>query len=307
MVRRHGIHAAGNLAQLAHGVAGSLCRGRNDKRGTSAFPVQAKVLGTGHRDDDLGQAVRHQAHAIGVGLQAIAQALIGNVDKRHEPATRQYFRHGIPLRTRKIRARGVVAAAVQQDEVPSRQRFQMRQHGRGIHAARGAVEIRVGGNLQTGVAEQRHMVGPSGVAQVQCGTGAGDVDQLGTETQRAAASRSLQRSGAAILHGGMGRTKRKFQHGAVEALVAALTHVDLGFLASSGALHGRRNGGGNGRIAGFRLVDTNTEVHLARVRVAAVGGHDAQQRVFGQGLENFEHRGGLSKTNGRPSHDTASG
>jgi hypothetical protein len=64
-----------------------------------------------------GTAFGEQAQAGGIRIQAITQALVGDVDEGHEALRFGHVGDNAPLLRRQVRAAGVVTTAVEKNEI----------------------------------------------------------------------------------------------------------------------------------------------------------------------------------------------
>ena len=84
--------------------------------------IAAEILVAALRDQRLLGRLDDQPRAGGIGLEAVAEALIGEVDERDEAALGDEVGDRAPLVQVEIGAGRIVAAAVQQDEVAGARR-----------------------------------------------------------------------------------------------------------------------------------------------------------------------------------------
>ena len=108
-----------------------------------AFAVDAKILRAGRRDDHLGKARGDHSGGRCIGVEAIAKALIGKVNKRDSLTRDQQISHRQPLRARQVCPRGIVAAAMQQHDIARLNPAQIGQHTGKINLTRRGIEIAV--------------------------------------------------------------------------------------------------------------------------------------------------------------------
>ena len=199
--------------------ASPLRRRGHEARGADALAVQPEVLRARRHDDDLGQPLGHEPHAVRVLFEPFGKALVREVDERHEAAPLAQIRERLPLLLRKIGAARVVATAVNQHELagiaarasPASPRSR-RDAWRSRSTDRCRAEAR---DLQ-----QRQMIRPRRIAEVDARVRLRARDQMAGDAQAAAAARRLHRRYAARLQRGMVRAVEELLDAAVEARVA---------------------------------------------------------------------------------------
>jgi hypothetical protein len=81
-----------------------------------------------------GEAGGQRPQAAGVLFQAVAESLISQVHHRQQPALGEHVGDLLPVPGRRIGARRIVTAAVQQHRVTGRQPAQAVEHRLDIHA-----------------------------------------------------------------------------------------------------------------------------------------------------------------------------
>ncbi len=96
-----------------------------------------------------------------IGLDALVEALVGDVDEREQVAFLQQAGDLLPLLFAQVGAGGVVAAGVQQHHGARFELGQIGEHAVEVQAMAGGIEIRVIHHLEAGRAEHRAMVFPS--------------------------------------------------------------------------------------------------------------------------------------------------
>ena len=117
MIGRHRPHRPGEAEQIAEGDLRALRARPLDEQGAEPVAIAAEILVAALRDDRLLGRLDDQPRARGVGLEPVAEALIGEVDERDQAALGDDVGDRAPLVHVEIGAGRIVAAAVQQDEV----------------------------------------------------------------------------------------------------------------------------------------------------------------------------------------------
>ncbi len=216
-------------------------------------------------DKCLFRLADHQAHPRRVGLEPIAEALIGEVDERDEAAALDQFGDLGPLAGRKIGAGRIVAAAVEKDEVAGPSRLQRSHHLVEQYPPARRVVIRVRHHLDSGGRDQRAVVGPGRLADEDPRLRIGLADQIGREAKGAAAARSLEPDDPLVRRSGLAEQDRADQLG--EAGIALRAQIGLGLLPLPEQplrlLDGAQDRGPAPGIA----IDSDSDVDLVRPRI----------------------------------------
>src|SRR5690606_19670576 len=106
-----------NAFDLAeHRVGGGAGGGDGGER-AHAFAVQAEVFGEAAAHEQLGAGPGQFKQAVRVFTKPVAEALVSEVDKRKQFAFSDDVGDLVPLGGQGIDAAGIVAAAVQQDDI----------------------------------------------------------------------------------------------------------------------------------------------------------------------------------------------
>ena len=134
MIGRHRPHGPRQAHQIAEGD-----RPRRaaldalDEEGAEPVAIAAEILVAALRDERLLGRLDDQPRARRIGLEAVAEALIGEIDERDQAARRDQFGDRAPLVEVEIGAGRIVAAAVEKDEIarlaPRRARPSSRRSG----------------------------------------------------------------------------------------------------------------------------------------------------------------------------------
>jgi hypothetical protein len=146
---------------LREHAGGFLPAARDQGQRPDPLAIQRERLGKRVGDEQRCARPGESAHCIGVGVDPVAEALIGNVDKGDELALEDDANHFAPLRGAQVHSGRVVAAGVQDDDRARGQARKRVAHAGEIEAVRGRVVIRIAGDLEPGVFEQGTMVFPA--------------------------------------------------------------------------------------------------------------------------------------------------
>ena len=104
-------------SRLPNAISAPAALGRLDEQRAEPVAIAAEILVAALRDDRLLGRLDHQPRPGRIGLQAVAEALIGEIDEGDEAARGDDVRDRAPLVHVEIGAGRIVAAAVQQDEI----------------------------------------------------------------------------------------------------------------------------------------------------------------------------------------------
>src|SRR6185437_7210424 len=113
--------------------------------------------------------------------------------------------------------------------------------------------------------------------------------QLRTQSQRATPAWRLNRTQAAGGQRGVPLAEDQPFHRLIESGVAGRSDVSLGRLAREQLTLRLADGPHDRRLAGIVAENADAQVHLARIRIGAEGGHDAKNGIRRQPVEMLEH------------------
>ena len=218
---------------------------------------------------------------LGVCVQPVAKALVGDIDKGNGTAGVHQGDDGGHLVGRQVGACRVVAAAVQQHDVACGDVIEVGHQPREIDTACFAVKVAVFGGFHAQVAQDRRVDWPCRVGEPDRGLGGGHFDQLEALANGTGAARRGHR-GDAVARDGV--VQHKVDHRVGEGRIARETNVGLGGLLRLQAFFGLFDGTHDRGVAGCVLVDANPKVDLGVARVFAVGGHESQNFIGGSGV-----------------------
>ena len=180
-----------------------------DEEVAEPVAIAAEILVAALRDQRLLGRLDDQPRARRVGLEPVAEALIGEVDERDQAALRDQVGDRAPLVQVEIGAGRIVAAAVEQDEIARLGAARARpSSGRSRSSRLVPGVIRIGDHLD---ARRRRSAAHDWARSARrrrcapCGLAARD--QLGAEPQRAAAARRLQADDPVVVRGRRRRTR----------------------------------------------------------------------------------------------------
>jgi hypothetical protein len=283
MIGRHRPGGAGEPEQIAEGDAGCARARPLDEEVAEPVAIAAEILVAALRDQRLLGRLDDHPRARGIGLQPVAEALIGKVDEGDQPALRDEVGDGAPLVEIEIGAGRIVAAAVQQDEIARLGPPERVHHPVEAQSAALAGIIRISDQLDAGGAEQRRMIGPGRLADEDACLGVRPRDQVGAEPQRAAAARRLQPDDAIVVARAGAEHDRLDQSG--ETGVAGRAEIGLGLLRVGQDALGRLDALQDRRVAGGVAVDADADVDLGRARIGGGERDQGDQAVGGLLLE----------------------
>ncbi len=288
MVRRHRIEAARD-ARLVRRRGAGCARGRGqDQQCPGTLAIQAEILRARDCEQHLRDALREDPQARRVRLEVVPETLVGEVDERQQAALLDHLGDCGPLRRRKVGSGRVVAARMQQHDRAGRQLPEVSEHALEIHAMPAGVVVRVARERQSRVAEQRLVIRPGRVADVNDRPGAGRPHEIRTDPQRTATADGLDRRDSVAQPGREG-SQRERADALVEFGIARRTDVGLRGLTGEHDALGLTDRGGYRRVAVFVAVHTDPEIDLVREGIGAKGGGHAEDRVRGQRLERGKH------------------
>ena len=253
-----------------------------------AFAIDAEVLRAGLGDDHLVERVRQQAHAIGVFVEAVAEALVGEVHERQQLAFLDHGQHLLPLVLGQIEAGRVVTAGVQQHDVTFRNLLERAEHAVEIEPVVG-IDIGILFDVQPGRTEHAEMVRPGRVGQPDRLARQVGLDEVRSQTQRAGAARRLGRARAVVgQHLAVGAEHRA-QDVAAVFRIAVRADIGLGLFVLDEQLLGFLDRAHDRRDAGFVAIDADAEIDLVRVAVVLEGLDQPENGIAGDSLNRFEH------------------
>ncbi len=298
MVGRHRPHRPRRDHQPVAGAVGGIRAAGLDPDAADAVAIEAEILRTRHTDDGLRHAVDQAAQAGGVFVEAVAQALVGDVDQGQQAFAGDQRGDVTPLVRRHLGAGRVVAAAVQQDDVAGDCAFQRAHHVVEHQGLGGAVEEGVVDGLKARGLHQPGMGRPGRLAQPDARPGVGAGDQRRRQAQRAGAAGGLDAGDARI--GGVGAQHDGGQ-AAQEAGITFGRDIFLARLAVDQPRLGGLDAGQDRRAAGLVAIDADAQVELVRPRIGAQLRQQGQHRI--QRLFRYAVEEGAISQAGRPVGD----
>ena len=132
--RRVRVVGADDALQLRQHARGLVLVGGDDGQRADALAVERERLRERARHEQRAGRRREAAHDGAVGVDAVAEALVGEVEERHEAARADDLDDPRPLRGRRVDAGRIVAARVQHDD---RARREPLQRARSCRRSRG--------------------------------------------------------------------------------------------------------------------------------------------------------------------------
>ncbi len=277
---RAGVDGADDALDLRLHRLGFGGSGRDHRQRAHALAVQRERLGVGAGDHVAVDAFgSQQTHRIRVGLDALVEALVGDVDEREQVAFLQQAGHLLPLLFAQVGAGRVVAAGVQQHHGARFELGQIGEHAVEVQAMAGGIEIGVIHNLEAGRAEHRAMVFPAGVADGDSGGRQQLLEQVRTDAQRAAAADGLRGRHAAGSHQRGVGAKQQLLGGLVVRGQAVDGQVTARFGVLRELLLDLVHGAQQRDAPVFVVIDAHAQVDLVGAAVGVVGLGQAQDGV----------------------------
>ena len=283
---------------LADGGADDVLHLRGDHVGTVGIPgdrdgdagaltVEAEILRRREGDHRLGHRRDDLAHPVGIGLEAVTEAEIGEIDQREGAGALQARDHLVPLRIGEAGAGRVVATAMQQDDIVGGEGIECRQHGREIDDAGLVIEIRVVDRGQAGEFGHRPVVRPARVGNEDPALGTSATEHVHQDRQRAGAAGAVDAADALVIDHA---TERQVDDGGGEFLVSDHALVGLGLGAIEDALLGLLHRTHDGRDALGIFVDADAEVDLSVTGIGGILGHQHENLVERGLLQGLKHQ-----------------
>ena len=289
MQRRAGIVAAHRGLQLAQYQIG-LCGIRADHtQRPAALAVHRQALGKRIGDEKAQPRIGQGAHGVSVWIDAIAKALVSQVEEGDQARLTQHGNQGVPLRRRQIHPRRVVAAGVQQHHAARRQGAQRGQHVVEAQATRCGVVIRVGVDGEASAFEHGTVVVPGRVTHPKLAVREPAPDEIRPHFQTTGRAHRLDRRHALLRQRRVRLTEQQLGHFA--AIREQAFHRQVGFRARLGgdALFGFGHSAHHGDAPSIVEIDANRQVDLARTRILLEVFVEGQDGVATIGLDVGKH------------------
>ena len=289
---RVGVVGADHDLELAQHAVGFFLVRCHHRQGAHALAVQAEALGERGRDKDVETGGHELADHGAVFLDAMAKALVGHVQERGQALGLDGGDHLVPLRSRQVVARGVVAAGVQHDDGAGRCGVQVGQHAVEVDRARGGVVVAVAAHFKARVLEDGAVVFPARVGDQHLGLGADLLEEVGADLEATGAANGLHRGHAARLHHvGVGA-----EHQGLDGVVVGRNAVDGQVAARCGLVHqgffGGLHAGQQRQLAVVVEVHAHAQVDLVGVGVSVELLVETQDGVAGGHFDGGEQRHG---------------
>ena len=226
------------------------------------------------------------AHASGIFVQPVAKALIGDVDHRGCTGGEDQFGDLFPLRQRQIGPGRVVATAVQQHDVIRPDPGEISFHAVEIDPACGIVEIAVRFGRDIEIFQDRRMVRPGRIADPDRGIRVGHLHKLEKLPDSAGTAGGL-RPDDTVREDPF--TEYQITHCRHEAEITQQPDIGFGGLGLQQPLLCCLDCPHHGRLAGFVLVDPDTEIDFRLTRVFGIHADQLDDLVGGLWCEVLEH------------------
>ncbi len=284
MIGRHRPRGTRDRCAVGHGVGERRSVRSHGVERADAVAIKPEVLVARIGDQRFRNRTKHLAQAIGVGLHARTQPLIGKIENRQDTSLGEQRRDFVPLCFGVINPGRVMAAAVQQHCVT---RLGLRQR----RLERIEIGKTVGGHvaerLQLG-ARSRHdlrVVGPRRCAHPDA-LDARTLCHFDRKTHRAGSARSLHAFDLRAVEIGAENIGDQRVN---EAHVAFRAEVCLRILRFDQLRFSRLDRLEHRRAAFGRAIDADAKVDLVLARVGIVELDQRQQRIGGLRGKVFEH------------------
>ena len=180
-----GIQAPHGKAPLAHHQRRFGGAAAHGGQGAAALTVNAHAFGERIGDEKRDARFSQQAHRLGVFVDAVAKALVGQIQVGQQLALAQDRDQRIPLCGVQIHAGGVVAAGMQQHDAARGQMAQAVQHGLKAQTTGGRVVVRVAADGDAAALEHGAVVVPGRVADPDTGLGQPGFEKIRPHLQAA--------------------------------------------------------------------------------------------------------------------------
>ena len=251
--------------------------------------VQTEILGIRSGDQELLAVVGDDSYAGRVLFEAVPEALVGEIEEREDAAPGACGGDRLPLLRREIGAGGVVAAAVEQEDIPGGNVLERGNHGVEGDAVAGRLKVRIGLYLQGSGAEDIGMIRPGRVTQPDGGLGGDTTHKVGGDAQRAGPARCLDGGGAPVGENGVVAAEDDLLAQRRVCGEAVNWEIALCLLRAQEPLFGLFYGGQHRSLAAAVFVDADTQVDLIWIGVLLKCCGQAQNGVFRGRVDPFEH------------------
>merc|ERR1719313_2964827 len=239
----------------------------DEMQDADALAVEAEVLREGLRQDELHPALLEETRREVVLFEVTACiSLVRVIEERNKLLRLDGLNDLGPLLVRRVDARRVVRARVQQDAAARLHLLDSFHHALEVEATSGLLVVRVRRNLHVALAEDRGVVAPGRVGVVQLRDAELAVEELTRHTKGTGAGKGLARRHAPR------RKRRRREDQLLRGLLELRQTIDRQvFLDRLRVLRdhhlGRLDRRKHPRHALLRAVRTDTEVHLLQVRI----------------------------------------
>src|SRR4051794_1866248 len=215
MSRRIGVvgpYQSLELAQRARGFVAAV--GHNTQR-AHAFSIERERFGKGVGDEQRAARRRETAYRLSILLDAITEALIGDVQKRDQFQAPNSLDDLAPLLRGEIDSGGVMATRMQDDDRARRQMTKRLHHCAEVEAPRGRIVVWISVDLEAGVLEQRAMILPARLADPDLRGRIDPTQEIRSYLEAAGAAQCLNRDYAIVLARLAVRAEYQLLHGAI--------------------------------------------------------------------------------------------
>ena len=285
---------------VAHGFAGGIgCLG-DDGHGADALVVEAEVFGEAGGDEHFHAGFGEGAKSEGILLDAVAEALVGEVEEGEESAIDGDGGEFLPLLGGGVFAGGIVTAGVEEDDVAGGDLPEGGDHVVEGEFASGLIVVGIGGEFDAGGGEDTLVVSPGGVAHPEPCLGEGALDEIAGDAEASGAAGGLGGEGAAGMREIAFFTEEKIDDG-----VIVFGEAGHGEVATAGRgdvgddSFGAEDGFEGGCFSFVVDVDAGAEVDFTGMGILVERFGEAEDRIGRGGFDGFEHGNLVGRLMGR--------
>ncbi|EOA06823.1 WbpN [Herbaspirillum frisingense GSF30] len=287
IARRAGIVATHGQFQLAQHIGRLACLRAEHRQRTDALAVEREDFGEGIGEEERNLPTHRLAHRPDVFVQALGEALVGQVEEGQQTALFEHIDDLFPLRAGRIDAGRIVTAGVQQHHRALGQGIQLGQHALEVQALGLRIVVGVTLGLEAGAFEDADVVVPGRVRQPDGGLREEARDQVGTHLECTRAAQGLH--DGQMFRRGQIRTEEQLGHRLAIGGMAFHGQIDVG---RAGFGHCRGSGAHRGQHRHHATaigIDADGKVDLVAALVALELFHQAQDGIAGIRREMRKH------------------
>ena len=293
MCRWVGVVGSDGDLELAEHPVGLFFALAQDAQCPDPLAVEAEALGKRGRHKE-GQTGRYKFGNDGaVFCDAVAEALIGHVQKGNQAPGLDRSDHLVPLSSGDVVAGRVMTAGVQDHDRARGRRVQCVEHALKVHPPGGGIVVGVGLDREAGVVEQRTVVFPTRVADQHLGRRGQPLEEIGTDLQATGAADGLNGGDSARLH----RLAARSEDQCFDRCVIGGDAVDRQVAARGRffrhALFSRLHALQQRQLAVVVVIDPHAQIDLVRVGIGCKLLVEPQDRIAWGHFDGVEQRHGV--------------